>query len=254
MNTIGLGINGLISFTMGSDDKNSSWRVLGFDQASLGTSREYLIEGFDDQNVQHYFKYMVNSAILLGASENSARIELKDSLLFEIALANISKSKSERRNADLLYNPTTLDELPHYDGFPPSWASFVQTLLNETDETNVTGSDRVIVTSFEYFEDLSELLNKTKPRIIANYLGWQTVRSGMSSLNLEALRIKETYDKAITGLEKTSPMWKRCVSTVGFGNTAGSFSLGILASSMYAKKFFKPEAKEATLEMASYLR
>jgi membrane metallo-endopeptidase-like protein 1 len=254
MNNIGLGINGLITFTMGSDDKNSSWRVLGFDQASLGTSREYLVEGFDNQNVQHYFNYMVKSAILLGASEETAKAELKESLLFEIALANISKPKNERRNADSLYNPTTLEELPKYDGFPPSWTNFVQTILNETEDTNVIGSDRVIVTSLEYFKDLSNLINATKHRVIANHLGWQAVRSAMSSLNLEALKIKEAYDKAISGVEKTSPMWKRCVSTVGFGNTAGSFSLGILASSMYIKKFFKPEAKEATLEMTSYLR
>lgn len=254
MNNIGLGINGLITFTMGSDDKNSSWRVLGFDQASLGTSREYLIEGFDDQNVQHYYNYMVKSAMLLGASEESAKDELKESLLFEIALAKISKPKNERRNADLLYNPSTLDELPFYDGFPPSWTNFVQTILNETEDTNVTGSDRVIVTSFEYFKDLANLINSTENRVIANHLGWQAVRSAMSSLNLEALKIKETYDKALAGVEKTSPMWKRCVSTVGFGNTAGSYSLGILASSMYIKKFFKPEAKDATLEMTSYLR
>jgi predicted metalloendopeptidase len=41
---------------------------------------------------------------------------------------------------------------------------------------------------------------------------------------------------------------------IGFNSLSGSFSLGLIAGSMYVKKFFNPQAKEAMLEMTSYIR
>ena len=41
--------------------------MVGFDQASLGLNREYLLKGFDDEIVQHYFKHMLDAAAVLGA-------------------------------------------------------------------------------------------------------------------------------------------------------------------------------------------
>ena len=83
---------------------------LGFDQASLGLNREYLLKGFEDEIVQQYFKYMLDAAVVLGANPETAKEELKESLLFEIEMANITTASEDRRNATTLYNPTTLGE------------------------------------------------------------------------------------------------------------------------------------------------
>lgn len=61
------------------------------DQASLGLSREYLNRGFSDKLVLAYYDYMVDIAALLGADRARAEVELKDSLQFEMKLANVSK-------------------------------------------------------------------------------------------------------------------------------------------------------------------
>lgn len=61
------------------------------DQASLGLSREYLNRGFSDKLVQAYYEYMVDLAVILGANKARAEVELKESLEFEIKLANVSK-------------------------------------------------------------------------------------------------------------------------------------------------------------------
>ena len=74
-------------------------------QASLGMSREYLVNGIEDEDVNSYYNYMVNVAVLLGADRVTAERELRESLLFEIELANASKPREERRNATRLYNP-----------------------------------------------------------------------------------------------------------------------------------------------------
>lgn len=59
------------------------------DQASLGLSREYLNRGPTDKLVHAYYDYMVDIATLLGADRSRAEVELKESLQFEIALANV---------------------------------------------------------------------------------------------------------------------------------------------------------------------
>lgn len=60
------------------------------DQAALGLSREYLSKGFNDKIVQAYYSYMVDIAVILGANKTNAEIELRESLEFEMNLANVS--------------------------------------------------------------------------------------------------------------------------------------------------------------------
>lgn len=133
MNDAGLGIDSLVGLSLGADDRDTSSRVLGLDQATPGLSREYLIKGFDDKDVQYYYRYMVDSAVLLGADKAAAEKELKDSLLFEIELANILTPREDRRNATLLYNPITLGELKTYEELPPSWTEYFQNLYRNTE-------------------------------------------------------------------------------------------------------------------------
>ena len=43
MNEAGLGIDSIVGLSLGADDKNASFRVLGLDQATPSLSREYLV-------------------------------------------------------------------------------------------------------------------------------------------------------------------------------------------------------------------
>ena len=99
----------LIDFSIGTDIKNSSWRVIDIDQASisdllisafafdfivwadiimnhdgnnfywvliypnqasLGQAQTYLSKGLSERTVSAYYKYMVNVAVLLGAERS----------------------------------------------------------------------------------------------------------------------------------------------------------------------------------------
>ncbi len=92
--------------------------------------REYLVKGANDTEVQAYLEYMVSMAELLGADRDVAKAELMDVLNLEIALANISAPREERRNKTALYNPTTLGEHPRGEGLPPSWTAYAQEILS----------------------------------------------------------------------------------------------------------------------------
>ena len=109
----------LIDFSIVTDSKNSTWRVIDIDQASLGLSREYLVKGLEEDRVTSYFNYMVNVAVLLGADRAKAEEQLKQSLLFEIELAKASQARENRRNSTRLYNPMTIAELQRHTPMVP---------------------------------------------------------------------------------------------------------------------------------------
>ena len=212
LNKEGFSLNYIMSHYIDTDDKNNSYRVWKLDQASLGMSREYLIKGFEDKDVQAYYQYMIDSAVLLGANEMQAKDQLKESLMFEIALANLNAPREERRDANKLYNPTTINDLDgeSYKGeehaYPPSWQQYIQGLVTDginykdgaATENIVIGADeKVILRNPEFFKNVSDLLLKTDPKVIKNYMAWRVVESRMNYLNKAAEDIRQKYIKAI---------------------------------------------------------
>ena len=64
--------------------------LLQVDQASLGISREYLSKGFGEKIVDAYYSYLVDIAVILGADPERASKEIRESVEFEMKLANVS--------------------------------------------------------------------------------------------------------------------------------------------------------------------
>lgn len=50
---------------------------------------EYLLNGFGDKIVKAYYEYMVDIAVILGSSRGRAEQEMKESLEFEMKMANV---------------------------------------------------------------------------------------------------------------------------------------------------------------------
>ena len=87
----GFGKDNIIKLTVETNGKDSTKRSIILDQPSLGLDREFLVKGLEEPYVQHYFSYMKSAAKLMGAPQNDrTEKELKDAMLFEIELANIS--------------------------------------------------------------------------------------------------------------------------------------------------------------------
>lgn len=63
---------------------------LQVDQTGLGLSREFLIKGIEEKNTKAYYEFMLDNAIIFGASRERAEKELLESLEFETRLANVS--------------------------------------------------------------------------------------------------------------------------------------------------------------------
>ena len=254
LNQLGYSSDYFASSYIYADAKNNTNRVLYFDQADLGLSKEYWDKGLDEPEVKAYFQYMTNVAVLLGAEEGQAKLELEKVMEFEMRLANISAAKADRRNKTKLYNPTTLGEFPSHKGFPESWTTYMQKVLDfGDDKLEIEDSERVIIYDPNFFKNLSSVLESTEKRTLANYAAWRLASATMRYLSSEARDVRQTYRKALTGIDQQAPTWKRCIKSVGF-NSYSKSNFIYAVSSMYARHIFDIKAKKEVVDMSNYLR
>jgi len=235
----------LIDFSIGTDIKNSSWRVIDIDQASLGQAQTYLVKGLSDRTVSAYYKYMVNVAVLLGAERSVAERELKDSIEFEMELARASMPREMRRDSNRMYNPMMIRDLNEYAPMVP-WLEYINKILTP-EILVVKDTERVILDEPGYLRNLTEILKRTPKRTIANYMFFRAASSSLGFFTKAARKVQEDYSQELTGTTSTTPRWKQCV-----GTASGIFSS--VVGHLYVKKHFKEEAKRAMDEMVRDIR
>lgn len=240
----GYSVDYFFDFSIGIDLKNSTVRKIDLDQASLGLRREYLTKGFNDKLVSAYYNYMVDIAVKLGADRDRATRELKESLEFEIALANISLPNEKRRNATLLYNPYTLKELQVLFSYVP-WVEYINTILPKS--VRVDENEIVIVYVPSYFQNLEVLLKSTPKRVLANYVMWRATSASISYLTEDVRKRQLDYSAILNGQTQRESRWKECIDIV-------SSSLSISVGALYVRKYFNEDSKKEALEMVTGIR
>ncbi|XP_055546454.1 neprilysin-2-like isoform X2 [Wyeomyia smithii] len=241
----GYSISYILGFSVGSDSKNTSYRTIKVDQASLGVNREYLIKGLNHPIVSAYYSYMVDIAVLLGANVNRAKVELYESLAFEIALANISLPKEQRRNITALYNPMTVKEF--HNKYPyTDWIQYFNAIFEGTGIS--VGEEEIInVAVPSYVEQLGPLLRSTSKRTLANYVMWRATGSSIFSLT-EVFRERQLkYSTVVSGKQELEQRWQECVDVVSNG-------LPISVGALYIRKHFREEAKSTAMDMVRSIK
>ncbi|XP_058453866.1 neprilysin-2-like [Malaya genurostris] len=234
-----------ISLSVGSDLQNSNRRIITIDQASLGANREYLIKGIKHPIVSAYYRYMVNTAVLLGANKKRAQQDLLQSLNFEIALAKISIPKEMRRNITGLHNPMTVKEFqqryPYTD-----WVEYFNIIFKDTG-IYIDENEIINVNVPTFMVGLGLLFKNTSKRTLANYAMWRV--SGFSSFFLnDRLRKQQLrYTTVVSGKQQHEPRWKECVDIV-------AESLSISVGALYIRKYFHIDSKHTALDMVNNIK
>jgi predicted metalloendopeptidase len=241
----GYSVDYLVDFSVTTDLKNSSWRILDLDQPGLGMAREYLMKGLEDPDVQAYQEYMKDVALLLGADPATVEQEIKKTIEFEIQLAHITLPREERRDASRLYNPMPISQLSTLDPNTP-WLVYINTILSK-DIVQVTEAETIIVDVPVYISNFSQLVQDTPSRVQANYLMWRAAAASMAYLTEAADKISLKFSKKLTGKSEEPPRWRKCVG-------AASGSLANAVGSLYVTKYFNEDSKDAALEMVSEIR
>lgn len=201
----------LFSLKINLDVKNRTKRIIALDQPTLGLSQKYFSNGLNDKIVNAYYNYMIDIAVMFGAELKQAESELKEVLLFEMKIANISLTSEKRRNKTLLHNPMTIAEFSRtYPYIPLEF--FVRKKFSPT--VSIQTSEVIDVTVPDYFRDLESILKSVTTRTLANYAMWKEVRSNLGYLNEAVCKRQLKFLAVITGKTENRPRWRKCMSIV----------------------------------------
>ncbi|XP_014250818.1 neprilysin-2 isoform X2 [Cimex lectularius] len=240
----GFSVDYFFDFSIGSDLKNTSYRIITFDQPPLGLSREYLVQGMNHTKVKAYYDYMVDIAVLFSADEAQARKQLMESLELEMQLAKLSLPREERRNANKLYNKMTLGSMMlKFPTIP--WREYVTRLLPPM--YDIKEEEPVIVAVPEYITGVEKILEQTPKKVLANYLLWRAASSTIFYLPTRFRDRQQKYARATSGSKMRQPRWMECS-----GLAAGSVSLAV--SSLYVERYFNDEAKQMALDLVDRVK
>ncbi|OQV25628.1 Membrane metallo-endopeptidase-like 1 [Hypsibius exemplaris] len=222
----------LISLWIGPDGKNSSWNVLQIDQADFGMpTREYYLDNNQLYRLA-YLGLMTSIAELLGVPRTRAMTDMEEILEFETKLANISTPQEYRRNFTAIYEKTTVADM---EKLVPQikWNRYFELVLNRT----VSPKEVLVVYAKDYFIKLGNLLTKTSPRTVANYLIWRIVQNRASNLDERFRSRRRVFSNLLLGNTKEAPRWRTCVQYV-------NDNLGMAVGAMFVREHFKEDSKE----------
>uniref|UniRef100_A0A2K6GRL5 endothelin-converting enzyme 1 n=1 Tax=Propithecus coquereli TaxID=379532 RepID=A0A2K6GRL5_PROCO len=229
-----------------ADSKNSNSNVIQVDQSGLFLpSRDYYLNRTGNEKVlTAYLDYMEELGLLLGGQPTSTREQMQQVLELEIQLANITVPQDQRRDEEKIYHKMSISEL---QALAPSmdWLEFLSFLLSPLE---LGDSEPVVVYGTDYLQQVSELINRTEPSVLNNYLIWNLVQKTTSSLDRRFEAAQEKLLETLYGTKKSCvPRWQTCISNT---DDALGFALG----SLFVKATFDRQSKEIAEGMISEIR
>jgi putative endopeptidase len=200
-------------------------------QSGLGLpDREYYFLA-DAKSKEIRSKYVLHIAKMLEMCgiANSAEAASK-MMALETALASKQMKKEETRDMAKMYNKYEVKDLgklmPDFD-----WTALLKS-------AGLADQKTIVIPQVEYIKSLNGLIKSTPLDTWKMYLKWKAIQGGAKSLSI-ALDEENFnfYGKALRGVEKQEPLWKRGVQTV-------NDKLGEIVGEVYVEKHFSAEAKE----------
>lgn len=240
------GIYAVFDHSAYPDFADSKTNIVFVDSSGLGLPDRDYYPASDKKHAAERKAYKAHVQAmfeLLGYRKAAAKTAASDVMAVETALADVTKTRVERRDIGKLYNPMDLDGLAELaPRFP--WKDYFATLgLNKVGKLSVTTP--------KYFEAFSQMVKSTSSRKWRNYLTWQIVHTTAETLPEKFQDEAFALTKTLTGQEELRERWKRCVSATG---SAMPEFLGQL----YVDEMFGGGSKEAaemmTREIAEAFR
>ncbi|XP_017721533.1 PREDICTED: endothelin-converting enzyme 2 isoform X2 [Rhinopithecus bieti] len=187
-----------------ADSKSSNSNVIQVDQSGLFLpSRDYYLNRTANEKVlTAYLDYMEELGMLLGGRPTSTREQMQQVLELETQLANITVPQDQRRDEEKIYHKMSISEL---QALAPSmdWLEFLSFLLSPLE---LSDSEPVVVYGMDYLQQVSELINRTEPSILNNYLIWNLVQKTTSSLDRRFESAQEKLLETLYGTKKAEGM------------------------------------------------
>ncbi|KAI5091992.1 phosphate-regulating neutral endopeptidase isoform 1, partial [Silurus meridionalis] len=239
----------LLRLYISPDDKNSQEFIIKLDQASLALSRDdYINNSTEAQtNREALLKLMVGVAVMLGANQQVAEVQMKEVLDFEMKIAQIM-IPYEDRTSENMYNRYSLSKL-HRTIPEFNWLAFVRAVIDSKlyPELSISSSEQVIVRAPQYLKDLFRLVNVTDSRTVANYVVWRSILSRVTTLSRRFLYKYLDFARVTTGATSLTPRWDKCVNYV-------ESTLMYATGRLFVDKHFQEDKKNMMEELVDGVR
>jgi len=225
------GIGGPFAAYVGQDDKNPEVYALGISQSGLGLpDRDYYLST-DAKLAETKAAYQAHLAkVLTMAGEANADVRAKAIVDFETAIAKVSWTRVDSRDADKTYNKMSLADLqkaaPGFDfaTYVKDQGAPVDTLI-VSQPTAVTGIAKLVADA-----PLGVLQDQLLVRSLDNFADVLPKQFDDEQFAF--------YGKTLSGTPEQEARWKRAVAF-----TTGSLDDEV--SRIYVQKYFPPATKAA---------
>ncbi len=236
------GLRGVFGFGAAQDFKKSTDVIAQTVQGGIGLpDRDYYTKDDDRSKTirGEYVKHVAKMFELTGDASATAADEAKTVFDIEKKLAEVSKTRIERRDPAGNYHKLPVAELreltPHFD-----WARYLKArAIPNVQVVNVGQPD--------FFKALDKMLADAPLADWKVYLRWHVLNS--TAAFLSAPFVQEDFNfngRVLSGTKELQPRWKRCVE-----GTDGV--LGEAVGEFYVKKTFTPQAKARAQQMVMNL-
>jgi endothelin-converting enzyme/putative endopeptidase len=232
------GVGSLFSFGASQDMKHPEQMIAEFSQGglSLPTRDYYFDQSERGKEILTKFRAFVSKAFQKLGDTKAKADQMADAVVkTETALAKFALPPQEMRDPQKLYHMMSVDSLQK---LTPSfqWNEYFKTMAVEK-------SGQVNVAVPDYFKGLGGVLKELSLDELKSYFKLQLIRSASRGMpEAYYLIVFDFFGKTLSGIEKPSPRWKRCVQ-----ETDGE--LGFALGRTFVNLTFAGSSKSKAVEM-----
>ena len=230
---------------MGADEKNASQNILNINQGGLTLGqKDYYLETDEATTKirEAYKKHIVRMFQLFGFKKGAAEKKMNNIFKVELALAKVSKSRTELRDPIANYNKMTLKEFdskyPHFQ------------LEKQMNAKGIASQyiQELVVGQPDFMAGADQIFAKITPAEYRDYMEWGIVTSAAGLLNNEVRAANfDFFGKVMSGRKEDHPLWRRATSQV-------QGVMGEALGKIYVSKYFPASSKERMKTLVENLR
>lgn len=237
------GVDGLMGFYIGADEKDSKNNILSIVQGglTLGQKDYYLDQDPETAKIREaYVAYIRQLVSRVGFGETDAARISDDVMRIETRLAKASKSMTELRDPEANYHKMSYDQLKK-DFAGIDWDAYLHIF-------GISGLKDVIVGQPEAIHEVEKILAEETPEALQNVYLWHAIDMAAGYVDDESRNLSFAFwGTALSGKTQDRPRWKRAVSSV-------EGCLGEALGQLYVAKYFPPAAKERMEKLVANLQ
>ncbi|MBS1565226.1 MAG: M13 family metallopeptidase, partial [Bacteroidetes bacterium] len=237
-----IGVNSLVGFYVGQDDKNSELVMVKFWQYGLGLPERSYYFSKDSSAVairKAYTTFIATLLTLSGTDSSAARKSAEQLLAAETKLASSHRTPEALRDPVRNYNKM-------------STAAFFKLVpaLHMEDyfkSLGVTGIDSVIVGQPEYYKALQAYVTGTPLEVLKTKLRVELLSELAGALPDAFGKAAFAFNQHFSGAKERRPRWKRVIKSE-------ESIMGELLGQLFAKEYFDEKAKKRYEDMVEAVR